>query len=339
MASKLERTAIIIKIIANAPGITMSRLHAELQARNISVSERTLAKDIDSLKKDYKLLPDKDRLRQGYYLKDVLTLSVEEAEVALDALHLLGTRLKDKQAETLAQRLQTDRNQNQFAPEPAQAAPRRTRTLSQRNILSAQRSEDIQRQLNQAIRQTRPVTFTYKTPRLKAAETVSGFPLLMVFHERGWYCIMRNLTTCTYSPRRIDRISDLKLIAGGKPNRDAQENIDEAGFLLSSGWGMSFPKNLREYHASDSEPYIVARFEATVAPYILEATERHPRGKVKACRDGTGDVEFSIKLHDPRGFLDWVRSFGAKARITAPKNLVEKEKAELKRLLLKYEAH
>lgn len=339
MASKLERTAIIIKIIANAPGITMSRLHAELQARNISVSERTLAKDIDSLKKDYKLLPDKDRLRQGYYLKDVLTLSVEEAEVALDALHLLGTRLKDKQAETLAQRLQTDRNQNQFAPEPAQAAPRRTRTLSQRNILSAQRSEDIQRQLNQAIRQTRPVTFTYKTPRLKAAETVSGFPLLMVFHERGWYCIMRNLTTCTYSPRRIDRISDLKLIEGGKPNRDAQENIDEAGFLLSSGWGMSFPKNLREYHASDSEPYIVARFEATVAPYILEATERHPRGKVKACRDGTGDVEFSIKLHDPRGFLDWVRSFGAKARITAPKNLVEKEKAELKRLLLKYEAH
>ncbi|MBK9280900.1 MAG: WYL domain-containing protein [Candidatus Obscuribacter sp.] len=339
MASKLERTAIIIKIIANAPGITMSRLHAELQARNISVSERTLAKDIDSLKKDYKLLPDKDRLRQGYYLKDVLTLSVEEAEVALDALHLLGTRLKDKQAETLAQRLQTDRNQNQFAPEPAQAAPRRTRTLSQRNILSAQRSEDIQRQLNQAIRQTRPVTFTYKTPRLKAAETVSGFPLLMVFHERGWYCIMRNLTTCTYSPRRIDRISDLKLIEGGKPNRDAQENIDEAGFLLSSGWGMSFPKNLREYHASDSEPYIVARFEATVAPYILEATERHPRGKVKACRDGTGDVEFSIKLHDPRGFLDWVRSFGAKARIIAPKNLVEKEKAELKRLLLKYEAH
>nr|HNH75123.1 WYL domain-containing protein [Candidatus Obscuribacter sp.] len=278
MASKLERTAIIIKIIANAPGITMSRLHAELQARGISVSERTLAKDIDSLKKDYKLLPDKDRLRQGYYLKDVLTLSVEEAEVALDALHLLGTRLKDKQAETLAQRLQTDRNQNQFAPEPAQAAPRRTRTLSQRNILSAQRSEDIQRQLNQAIRQTRPVTFTYKTPRLKAAETVSGFPLLMVFHERGWYCIMRNLTTCTYSPRRIDRISDLKLIEGGKPNRDAQENIDEAGFLLSSGWGMSFPKNLREYHASDSEPYIVARFEATVAPYILEATERHPRG-------------------------------------------------------------
>ena len=339
MASKLERTAIIIKIIANAPGITMSRLHAELQARNISVSERTLAKDIDSLKKDYKLLPDKDRLRQGYYLKDVLTLSVEEAEVALDALHLLGTRLKDKQAETLAQRLQTDRNQNQFAPEPAQAAPRRTRTLSQRNILSAQRSEDIQRQLNQAIRQTRPVTFTYKTPRLKAAETVSGFPLLMVFHERGWYCIMRNLTTCTYSPRRIDRISDLKLIEGGKPNRDAQENIDEAGFLLSSGWGVSFPKNLREYHASDSEPYIVARFEATVAPYILEATERHPRGKVKACRDGTGDVEFSIKLHDPRGFLDWVRSFGAKARITDPKNLVEKEKAELKRLLLKYEAH
>lgn len=336
MVSKLERTAIIIKIIANAPGITMSRLHAELQARNISVSERTLAKDIESLKKDYRLLPDKDRLRQGYYLKDILALSGDEAEIALDALHLL-TRLKDKQAEALAQRLQTDRNQNQFAPVPAQAAPRRTRTVSQRNILNAQKSEEIQRQLNQAIRQTRAVTFTYKTPRLKAAETVSGYPLLMVFHERGWYCIMRNLTTCTYSPRRIDRISDLKLTEGGKLNQDAQENIDEAAFLLSAGWGMSFPRNMREYHASDSEPYIVARFDAAVAPYILEATERHPRGKVKACRDGTGDVEFSIKLHDPRGFLDWVRSFGVKARITAPKNLVEQEKAELKRLLLKYD--
>ena len=338
MASKLERTAIIIKVIANAPGITMSRLHAELQARGISVSERTLAKDIDSLKKDYKLLPDKDRLRQGYYLKDIMALSGEDIEIVLDALHLLGTRLKDKEAEVLSLRLQTARSQNNFAAEATRAAPKRIRTLSQRNILSAQKSEAIQRQLNQAIRQTRPVTFTYKTPRLQASETVSGYPLLMVFHERGWYCIMRNLTTCTYSPRRIDRISDLKLIDGGKPNRDAQENIDEAGFLLSSGWGMSFPRNLREYHASDAEPYIVARFDASVAPYILEATDRHPRGKIKACRDGTGDVEFSIKLHDPRGFLDWVRSFGAKAKITAPKNLVEKEKAELKRLLLKYDA-
>lgn len=339
MVSKRKRTAVIIKIIANAPGITMSRLHAELQVRGISISERTLAKDIESLKKDYELLPNKDRLRQGYYLKDILALSGEDTEIVLDALHLLGTRLKDKEAEALALRLQTARSQNNFAAEATQSAPKRTRTLSQRNILSAQKSEAIQRQLNQAIRQTRPVTFTYKTPRLKAAETVSGYPLLMVFHERGWYCIMRNLTTCTYSPRRIDRISDLKLMDGGKPNRDAQENIDEAGFLLSSGWGMSFPRNLREYHASDSEPYIVARFDASVAAYILEATDRHPRGKIKACRDGTGDVEFSIKLHKPEGFLDWVRSFGVKARITAPKNLVEREIAELKRLLLKYERH
>lgn len=324
MSEKIRRLATIIKIIANNPGITLSGLQTQLPSFGIEVTERTLAKDILILKHEYHLLPEKERLRKGYVLEDMITLSGTEMCLVLDALHMLSGRMDDPEAHDVLDRLSELSSQREKVTQ-------RTRTFRQRNILKSKEKGQTNRLLQEAIRSHAAVSFVYHTPRVGKDESMINFPILMVFHERGWYCIMKELRENNYFPRRVDRIKDLKINLENR-NEHSSENFKEANYLLNCGWGMTIPRNMADITKAENDPPIVARFDRTIAPYILEAVERHPKGKVVAVKDGTGDVEFRINLSNAREFIDWIRSFGAKAKIIAPPSVVEKERAEIRRM-------
>lgn len=334
MADRNARLGTIIRLIARKPGITMSQLHEELSDAKVTITERTLAKDIALLKAEYKLLPDKDRLRNGYVLRGMFTLSDQEALLAMDAIHAFGNRLNDPQAEKMLERL-SDLIREHPEMMPSNMVP--TRTLRQHNIYKRSgQSRDLEQGLLNAIRMQKPVSIVYDTPRVGHPEESEGYPLLMVFHERGWYCIVRDIKHKSYHPRRVDRIKSMKLLVNGASNDSHAADVREAQFLMSCGWGMTFPRNHKDLQLSEEEPEIVVRFHSTMAPYILEAVNRHPRGKVVRLKDGTGDVEFRIQLLTANEFVFWVRSFGAKAWITAPQALIDKERAELRRMQSRY---
>lgn len=329
MSSKLRRTGAIIKLIASNPGITLSRLRERLIELGLEVSERTLTKDIDSLKRDYGLLPGGGRLRSGYVLEGMATLSPGELDAVLDALHLLAVRLDDPESSLVLQRLSGLR--------PESGSSVFLRTVRQRNILEKdEKYEAHSGALYQAIRQRQPLGLVYKTPRLKDEETMRGYPLRMVFHERGWYCIFKRMPERSYRALRIDRISSIAPSLDLPVNDRAADDTSEASYLMSCGWGMTFPHSMAEAEEAETKPPVVARFDRRLAPYILEARKRHPRGVVEPVKDGTGDVEFRIKLSDPREFIAWIRSFGSAARIVSPPVLVEQEKAEIRRMAETY---
>lgn len=334
MSEKIRRLSAIIKIIANNPGVTLTGLKAQLPELGINVTERTLAKDILALKQDFHLLPDKDRLRRGYVLEGMFTLSDREMSLVLDALHMLSNRMEDPDAQEVLTRL--SELSNQRGTEGSHGP--RIQTVRQRNIMKNKDRAETSRVLKEAIRTNQAVRFVYNTPRVGKDETLAGFPLVMVFHERGWYCITRDLKEKTYFPRRIDRIKELKIATANGVNEDAHDDFKEANYLMNCGWGMTFPRNMKMLEDCEKQPPIVARFERTIANYILEAVERHPKGKVIPLKDGTGDVEFSIKLHDPREFIHWIRSFGSRAKIMSPPSLVEQERAEIRRMYEAYQA-
>lgn len=334
MPDRNARLGTIIRAIARTPGITMTQLHEELREADINVTERTLAKDIALLKSEYKLLPDKERLRSGYVLRGMFTLSDQEAMLAMDAINAFGNRLNDPQAEKLLERLSEMMREHPDIM-PSQMVP--TRTLRQHNIYrKAGQARDLEQGLLNALRMQKPVSMVYETPRLGRPEESEGYPLLMVFHERGWYCIVRDIKHKIYHPRRVDRIKSMKLLVNGATNDSHAADVREAQFLITCGWGMTFPRNTKELQQSENEPEICVRFHSSMAPYILEAVNRHPRGKVVRIKDGSGDVEFRIKLLNPAEFVFWVRSFGSKAWITAPQSLIDKEKAELRRMQSRY---
>jgi len=333
MSINLHRLGVIVKVIANQPGITLSGLVKALKKQKIDVTERTIAKDILILKNELGLLPNKERLRKGYALSEIFSLSAQEIDLVLDAMHTFGAKLSDEEASVMRERLLA------FIHESGASAKKVPgRSISHRTIYK--KSQDhaaVERLLLQSIRLRLPVVFTYKTPRLEKAERLTGYPLLMLFHERGWYCIIKDQDEQRYHPRRLDRISDCAELSQVLANPSHEEDIREAQFLISAGWGMSFPRSMKEYKETENKPKIVARFDRTKAGYILEAVERHPLAKVVPARDGTGEVEFHIKLHNPDEFLFWIRSFGANAWIVEPQSLRQKERAEITRMMRNYE--
>ena len=96
--NQTQRLGTIIQLIGNNPGITLTKLHALLTAQAISVTERTVAKDILLLKQAYELLPDRERLRGGYYLQGIYSLAETEVALVLDAMHVFGVHLNDPEA-------------------------------------------------------------------------------------------------------------------------------------------------------------------------------------------------------------------------------------------------
>jgi predicted DNA-binding transcriptional regulator YafY len=328
--SRNERIGTIIKLIANTPGITLNQLCRQLEDAGINVTERTVAKDVLLLKNDYGLLPKQERLRQGYLLENICTLAEGEVALVLDALHVFGSRLKDAEAAALIERIRRWIKGNMAVMRP-------TRTLRQRNIYRKGRlSKEIEEILFQAIRAQTAVSITYETPRLRKPEQVSGYPLLMVFHERGWYCIVRDFKSQTYSPRRLDRIKSCQPIKTAAPNAHHFEDLTESEFLMSCGWGMTFPRSRKDLDAANAQAPIVVRFDRTVAAYLLESVERHPLGTVSATKDGSGDAQMQIRLSNPREFLYWVRSFGSHAWVVSPPSVVEAERAEIMRMAARY---
>jgi hypothetical protein len=99
---------------------------------------------------------------------------------------------------------------------------------------------------------------------------------------------------------------------------------------------MTFPATQLELKKIESMPEAAVRFDAAVAPYILEGVKRHPRAEISRVRDGTGDVIFKIKLPDLWEFKHWVRSFGPSAWFVAPESLAEEERAQIRRLAERY---
>ncbi len=330
-AANLNRLGAIIKIIAREPGITLSKLVKKLNQQKIVVTERTVAKDILVLKNEMHLLPQKERLRSGYMLSDIFSLSNNEVDLVHDAMHTFGAKLSDEEASLMRDRLIAFIQESGMKKVPG-------RSISHRTIYKKTKdNQEIEKLLLAAIRQRLPVVYTYKTPRVGQPERFTGYPLLMLFHERGWYCIFKEQDKQRFHPRRMDRISECATLLQGLGNPLHEEDIREAQFLIGAGWGMSFPRSMQEYKDAEASPRIVARFDRTKAGYILEALERHPLGKVHPAKDGTGEVEFHIKLHKPDEFLFWVRSFGSKAWIVEPQSLREKERTEIGRMMRKYE--
>ncbi len=324
-----SRIGAIIKIIGKHPGITLGELNKVLCQSGIKVTERTIAKDILALKSEFGLLEQRERLRRGYFLESICCLSPHEVCLVLDSLQTFGTQLAASDASHLTKRLRAWAKDNGVKLS-------RTRSIRQRNIYkNSEQTKRIEHSLLDAIREHKGVTITHEVPLARKAARITGYPLLIVFHERGWYCIMRELPGDCYRPFRIDRIKSCQL-ARVPSNDHHDKDVAECEFLINCGWGMGFPGNRKELEAANKRPPIVVRFDGVVAPFILEAAERHPLGKITPVKDGSGDAQFKIWLSNPREFLFWVRSFGSHAWIVSPSSLVSAERAEVRRMADRY---
>lgn len=323
MAS-LERLGIIIKIIAKQPGIKLAALREKLSEAGINVSEKTITTDIECLKRDLKLLDNK-RLRQGYFLSEITTVGDAEVDTVVDALFSFGMNLRDMNALEIGKRLGPQR------------AGIRTTGLRQRNIYKEDDADvPISTVLKRAIRQSCAIELTLETPRSDKIVVIRCYPLYRVFHERGWYLITKDLSHERYNTCRVDRIRSCKLLEDQESNNDMETDVNRAQFLISMGWGMDFPRSTQELDDQENQEELVVRFDRSIAAFIREGINRHPKAIIAPAPDGSGCIDFRIRLKYQSEFKTWVKSWGSKAWFLQPPSAVEEQIADIRRQLMNY---
>ena len=317
-----RRIGAIIKAIGSNPGITLTQLRQELSNSGIGLSEKTLTKEIDHLKHFYELLAPEPRLRNGYVLQGFHTIGTSELPTVIDALWAFGFNLNDPVAWRVSRRL---------------GSSRRTIALRQRNIYkSAVSAQEIGDRLELAIKEQLAVRIVLETPRAPKPLIYEVYPLFKVFYEKGWFLITCSTHRKAYYATRVDRIKKCEILKQTQSTQSHDKDIENAQMLMNSGWGMDFPHTFEEYSEIDSQPEVVVRFDSSVAAFIREGPDRHPKARMAYASDGTGHLDFRIKLKYYSEFRTWVRSWGSKAWFLEPQAFIDEEIADVRRQMMNY---
>ena len=315
----------IIKLIANKPGITRQELLAELNSSSNITSLRSLANDIKILKEEFKLIPDKSRLKNGYVLNDIFTVNETELPVVMNALCTFAEQLQDISAVEAYRKIQT----SILAQDKKLTVFYEHSFIREKNIIDkTSHTDEIEKVLSLAIKKNLAIRVEYKSPRSESFRTVV-YPIFKVFYIRAWYVVCKSINDKTFNPYRLDRFTKITIL--DKKNTNFKKDYNLAKELLNIGWGMSFPASKQK--AQDFIELVVG-FDKSVAPYIKEGKQRHQNAKLRTLDNG--NLEFKIQLSDPWEFCHWVRSFGSLAWFIKPKELVEIEINDLKNKACRY---
>ena len=163
------------------------------------------------------------------------------------------------------------------------------------------------------------------------------YPLQLIYADIAWYLLSENIEDGNFAISRIDRFTDYwqVLSIADRGLKTQQSSLAIAHTLLENGWGLSLgnPEEQRLERSGQLEIVEVqVRFYGSVVPFILEGEMRHPKQQLRNRRkDKDGriiQVDYCVPL--PRRswfeFSRWVRSFGSKAQVIAPAELVEEFK-------------
>jgi len=328
----LNRLSTLIRTIGANPGISPQALKSLLKKKGTDVSERTLYTDLGFLRNELSLLPRQGRMRDGYFLDGFLTLSGSEINSVLNALETFSIDLQDQDFTKL---VKTIRRRTVANMGNAAISARQTKSIAHR-VATKNSNHDVVKLINSAVNNSTLCKMCYVSPRNDLPSQFTNYILLTVFYERAWYAIVKDADSGNYFPCRFDRIESLNLETKAPRLEASDGHITEARFLMSNGWGMTFPKNRDELLRVNDLPETIVRFEHSIAEYILETASRHPKGHAEHLRDGTGDVLFKIRLHDIWEFRHWVRQFGSLAWFVAPENVVNQERTDILKLASRY---
>ena len=320
--SKEEKIGIIIRTIANNPGLTRDELLAKLQENKLAISLRSLSESIKELKCDYKLLPNNSKLKNGYYLDNIISIPKTDLSILTNALNSFAQHLRDEASIETYKRI-VEYAKNHISNEAIHTMIRETNIIESNDII-VKHSKVI----DKAISSKMSILVTYKSPR--GQETKSTlFPMFKIFYIRAWYVICKLKDLNLFHPYRLDRFININL--GNILNKKYKSDYKLATELLSHGWGMSFPDS--KMKACEGREYVVI-FDKSIAPYIVEGKLRHQNAKLRYLPNG--NLEFSIKLSDPWEFCHWIRSFGSLAWFIKPKEIVDIEIKDLKNKVDRY---
>jgi predicted DNA-binding transcriptional regulator YafY len=293
-------------------------------AREWEVSGRTISRDIDYLRDELRAPIEYDRAHNGFYYTEenysLPTVPVSESD--LFAVCIAAKALKQFENTPLHARLSSifDKLQ-QSLPGKVDADPS---WLEERILIFPESATTIKPEVWEtiaaAVRQSKQVRITYRTPGAPRTVTRVIEPYYLVSYRGEWYAnghCHRRESIRTFALSRIHTAETLPQTFIMPPKYDAET-------MFGDRFGI--------YWQEEKETVRI-QFNATVAHFIRER-QWHPLQRIEKQPDGSIILEFSTNHISE--VKSWVLSWGAAARILSPTPLAQDIAKELKRAAASY---
>ena len=361
-----ERLFLLIATLINFPGVGCAKesdrtrhhdalesvaAQMQLHAKSIGISlpaysSHTLRKDLLLLRR-YGILDDR-MYRWGYYL-GTGAMAKEELGLALQALASQAQTQGDPRIQTLYDKLeqrlrglnlalggellypvrsQLDRSIVPTNPDEMRRKGHYKGTLFAK--LAELEASIVAGSAIEIYRSSSP----YRASRVGHEKL---HPLQLIYADIAWYLLSENVSDGHLAISRLDRFTDYwrRLDLPDRGLTVQKSSLAIAHTLLKNGWGLSLGSSEEQRLERSGQLEIIevqVRFYGSVVPFILEGEMRHPRQQLKKRRkDESGrmiQVDYCVPLPKRSWFefSRWVRSFGSKAQVIAPAELVEEFK-------------
>ncbi len=316
----VERMMRLHDLLREGRPVNCTRFAAELD-----VSRKTIQRDIDHMRDRLGLPIEYDRAAHSYVytapVEAFPTLQMSEgdavalfvAERALEPLR--GTPLFDRLQSTF-ERLTSSLQgtveltaEDQDAVSFAQSGEGRTNT-------------DAFNRLQQAQREQREVTFSYKKPGAKRTESRSVRPYHLTHRDNLWYLVAFDLAREDIRTFALPRMSNVKLTRH-KFTRPA--DFSPSAFFANA---LGVVEGRGNYA-------IAIRFNASVAERIEERIW-HESQQTKRRRNGS--IDLHLRLGSLVEIERWVLSWGADAKVLAPPELCDRMRKSTRAMAKCYSA-
>jgi proteasome accessory factor B len=315
----------------------MMRMHERLKsgrypncrilAEELEVSAKTVQRDIDFMRYRLGLPIEYDQLHFGfYYTEPVVNFpTIEISQGELVALYIGQKALAQYKGTSFEKPLSTalQKISNSLPERISLSWSELDKAISFRSVGPATVAVEIFEHISEALLKNREVEFDYKKLRSKTAERRRVQPYHLGLVDNLWYLFgfdMHRDQLRTFALPRIQRVR-LTQVKFHRPT----------GFSVAHQLAFSFGVYSRNGNIKCETVRI--RFDSFAAQLVQER-EWHPTQKIKRLREG--EIELSLKLANFEEIERWILSWGAHARVLAPRELQKRVAKTVSQLAKSY---
>ncbi len=292
-------------------------------AAEIEVTPKTIQRDISFMRDQLGLPLEYHSIKHGYhYTQEVhefpmLQLSRNDLVALFLARHALeplrGTRLEGMLRESFSKIAEACPGEISIEWQELDAAF----SVKAAGVLAA--DVTLFGDLLDAVRACREVSFDYLKLTSDRAERRTVRPHHVGQIEHGWYLIAFDPARGAMRTFALQRISNLTMLQTAftrEPGFDAREH-------LGGGFGVwSYAGEQRRHHE------VQIRFEGYAARVVAER-QWHPTQAVRKLKPDGSVIEFQADLSGLEEITRWVLSWGSKAKVLGPPELVKRVAQEV----------
>jgi predicted DNA-binding transcriptional regulator YafY len=317
-------------ISSRPPLERMMRIHAQLKAdefpncrkiaEEIEVSSKTIQRDIDFMRDRLGLPIDYDALRFGfYYTEEVASFpSIEVSEGEVAALFVAQKALAQYRGTPFERPLRSAFRKiaDSLKERVSFSWSDMEETISFHSAGASMADLELFEKVSQAVLRSVELEFEYRKLQSKGYEPRRVRPLHIACLENQWYLFAEDLERKDLRTFALPRMRKVRLTSS-RFERPANFSISK---VLSGSFGV---------FEGGKKHRIKLKFDAFAARLVGERSW-HESQRFRQAKDGSAILE--MELGGLEEIERWVLSWGSHVRVQEPKALIERLRAEARRL-------